>query len=312
MSETMRDGSAVPTSDPDSRHEPSGTRHRPVLHFLRHFAEMTVAMVLGMLLFGPVWEVIAAGLGRSAALGRPDVDALVMATNMTLGMSIWMRHRGHRWGPVAGMGAAMYVPFLLFLPAYWLGAVSGDVLLMAGHVLMLPAMLLAMLLRRTEYTRHHRTTGAATGSPGRDAAPSDAGTTGRTSRRIVAMLKHRWPTWLALVMTIDAWVDPVVLDPWTLLVLPIGYLVIGTVRRQLGNPWMLALQLGGLAGYLGLAVVAVNASDDVARYLVGAGWLAHSVWDLAHHRANKVVPRGYSEWCAVLDAVLGISMIFLL
>lgn len=176
----MRDTTAVQTSDPDrcAVHDPSGARRRPLRHFLRHFAEMTVAMLLGMLLLGPVWEVIAAGLGRSDAFGRHDVAALVMATDMTLAMSVWMRHRGHRWGPVAEMGAAMYVPFLLFLPAYWLGAVSGDVLLMAGHVLMLPAMLLAMLLRRNEYTRHqHRTTGtgAATGNPARDAGPSDAG-----------------------------------------------------------------------------------------------------------------------------------------
>lgn len=320
----MRPGTAAQTAGPDpgSGHDPghdpghdhglSGTRRRRVLHFLRHLAEMIGAMLLGMLLLGPVWEVIAAGLGRADAFGRPDVDALVMATNMTLGMSIWMRHRGHRWGPVAEMGAAMYVPFLLCLPAYWLGAVPGDVLLMAGHVLMVPAMVLAMLLRRNEYTRHHRTTGAAGGGPGRDAPPSDAGTIGRTSRRIVAVLKHRWPTWLALVITIDTWVDPIVLEPWTLLVLPIGYLVIGAVRRQLGDPLMLALQLGGLAGYLGLAVVAANASDDVTRYLVGAGWLAHAVWDLAHHRADRVVPRGYSEGCGVLDVVVGISMIFLL
>ncbi|MBE1490019.1 hypothetical protein [Plantactinospora soyae] len=308
MNDTTLPTTAVQAAGPD--HEPSGTRRRRLRHFLRHLAEMTVAMLLGMLLLGPVWEVIATGLGRADVLGRPDVDALVMATNMTLGMSIWMRHRGHRWGPVAQMGAAMYVPFLLFLPAYWLGAVSGEILLMAGHLLMLPAMVLAMLLRRDEYTRHH-TTAAATGTSEWDAASSGDGAVGRTARRIVAILKHRWPTWLALVVTIDNWIDPFVLGPWVMLVLPIGYLLIGAVRRQLGNPWMLALQLGGLVGYLGLAVAAANASDDLARYLIGAGWLAHSFWDLAHHRANRVVPRGFSEWCAVVDAVIGISIIFL-
>jgi hypothetical protein len=286
------------------------SRRHAARHFLRHFAEMTIAMVVGMLLLGPVWEVLATALGAATGLAlpevldRPDVGALVMAGNMTLGMAVWMRHRAHGWAAVAEMGAAMYLPFLLFLPPYWLGAVSGEFLMTAGHLLMLPAMLLAMVRRLDEYTGGHR--GAAPA-----AVPAAAVPGGGTARRVVEVLKRRWPTWLALMVTIDNWTDPLVLDAWVMLILPVGYLVIGTVRRQFGDRRILALQLAGLAGYLLLVAAALMVPDDLGRYLVGFGWLAHSVWDYAHHRVNRVVPRGFSEWCGVVDAVIGITILFL-
>ncbi|GAA3740106.1 hypothetical protein GCM10022225_24100 [Plantactinospora mayteni] len=165
MTSTIPDNTVRNTESAGTPHthlHSSGTpRRHAARHFLRHFAEMTIAMVVGMLLFGPVWEVLASGLGAATGLGlsdvlaRPDIGALVMATNMTVGMTIWMRHRAHGWAPVAEMGAAMYVPFLLFLPPYWAGAVSGEFVMMAGHVLMLPAMLLAMFRRLDEYTGGH-------------------------------------------------------------------------------------------------------------------------------------------------------------
>ena len=43
---------------------------------------------------------------------------------------------------------------MLFLPL-WLGLLSGDGLMLAGHVLMLPAMAVAMLHRREEYVGAH-------------------------------------------------------------------------------------------------------------------------------------------------------------
>ncbi|WP_234361564.1 hypothetical protein [Plantactinospora sp. BB1] len=304
---TVRNTESAGIPESHSRH--SGTpRHRPVRHFLRHFAEMVIAMVVGMLLFGPVWEVLATavdaatGLDLTRVLGRPDLGALVMATNMTLAMTIWMRHRGHGWAPVAEMGAAMYLPFLLFLPPYWLGAVSGEFLMAAGHVLMLPAMLLVMLRRVDEYSAAH----PAGGHPAPAVIASDSG-----AGRVVGLLKRRWPTWLALVVTIDNWTNPLVLDAWVMLILPLAYLGIGAVRREFGDRRILAVQLAGLAGYLLLIGAALMVPDDLGRYLVGFGWLAHGVWDYAHHRANRVVPRGFSEWCGVVDVVVGITIIFL-
>jgi hypothetical protein len=89
--------------------------------------------------------------GRSPALNHATVMALVMATDMSLGMGAWMRYRGHSWGPIAEMTAVMYLPFALFLLAVWGGAMSGAAMLGAGHLLMLPTMLGLMVWRREEY-----------------------------------------------------------------------------------------------------------------------------------------------------------------
>ena len=50
----------------------------------------------------------------------------------------------------------MYLPFVVLFPPLWLGFISPATMLTGGHLLMLPAMAAAMLLRRTEYTGHHQ------------------------------------------------------------------------------------------------------------------------------------------------------------
>ncbi|MFC3502239.1 hypothetical protein ACFOOK_14875 [Micromonospora krabiensis] len=265
---------------------PSAPPAGGVRHLLRHLAEMALAMVAGMLLLAPLWRIAGAPLGLTAVLARPDVAALVMATNMTVGMTVWMRHRRHSRAACAEMAAAMYVPFLLLLVPYRAGWLAADTLMLGGHLLMVPAMVLVAVRHR------HDPVGPA---PRR--------------HPLVAAVRHRWPAGLALLMTADNWVSPSVLSPWTLLVLPAGYLVIGAYRRRLGGPGVLARQLVGLAGWSGLALVAVLVGGQVAAWLVAVGWLAHAVWDVVHYRRDEVVPRGYAQWCAVLDAVLGVTIV---
>ncbi|MDG4810215.1 hypothetical protein O7634_25970 [Micromonospora sp. WMMD1120] len=252
---------------------------------LWHLGEMALAMVAGMLLLGPLCDTVGGALGLAAALARPDVAALVMATTMTVGMTVWMRYRAHRWRGVGEMAAAMYVPFLLLLVPYEVGLLDGDTLLLGGHLLMVPAMVLVAV-------RHRHETPAVV----------------RRHPAVVA-LARRWPTGLALLMTVDMWVDPRVLSPWTMLVLPAGYLLIGVVRRTLRGPGVLATQLVGLAVWVTVTVVAVATGGRVAAWLVAVGWLAHALWDLVHHRRNGVVPRAYAEWCGVLDLTLAGGMI---
>jgi hypothetical protein len=88
-----------------------------------------------------------------------------MAANMTIGMSVWMRHRGHGWAPIAEMGAAMFVPFLVVLGPLLAGALSAGALLGAMHASMLPAMWIEMLRRRDEYALDHRPHSAALSPP---------------------------------------------------------------------------------------------------------------------------------------------------
>jgi hypothetical protein len=49
------------------------------------------------------------------------------------------------------MGAAMYLPFLVLFVPLALGLIGEGALMLWGHVLMLPAMAAAMLLRPHEY-----------------------------------------------------------------------------------------------------------------------------------------------------------------
>ncbi|MEU8079909.1 hypothetical protein AB0B31_31225 [Catellatospora citrea] len=138
----------APGSTASAEHAPARSATRKNLRFALHFAEMAVAMVVGMVALGPLWSLAWPGLSD---LTVPNV--LVMATNMTIGMALWMRFRRHGWARIAEMSAAMYLPFLVLLVPYAFGAVSGEALMMGGHLLMLPAMLAAMLWRHHEY-RH--------------------------------------------------------------------------------------------------------------------------------------------------------------
>ena len=104
--------------------------------FWLHYGEMIAAMVVGMTVFYPLLTWALDRLGRGDLLDAAIPTALVMATSMTLGMSI----RRHSWRFILEMDAAMYLSFVVFFPAYWAGLLTGDGLLVVGHIVMLPAM----------------------------------------------------------------------------------------------------------------------------------------------------------------------------
>lgn len=107
-------------------------------NWLRHLAEMLVAMLAGMMLLGPVWHPLTHQ--------RPTVATLVMALDMAVGMAVWMAVRGHGRRMIGEMTAAMVAPFALLAP--W---IDGAALSAAGHVLMLVAMVALMLVRWEHY-----------------------------------------------------------------------------------------------------------------------------------------------------------------
>lgn len=155
MNNTELHASTTGTSTSTSTSASSASRGRRVWLFTRHYLEMVVAMILGMVLLGPVWNWLTGTAGVSAVFDRPDVASLVMATNMTVAMGAWMKFRGHSWAPIIEMGAAMYLPFIVLFVPLWMGLIDGHTVMAAGHLLMLPAMALAMLLRLDEYTQDH-------------------------------------------------------------------------------------------------------------------------------------------------------------
>ena len=123
--------------------------------FARHFIEMVAAMAVGMLVLHPVWMFVLDAVGAAGLMHNPYTGALIMATNMTVAMVVWMRYRGHGWAATNEMALAMYLPFFVLFPPLWLGFITPATMLTGGHLLMLPAMAGAMLLRRNEYTGHH-------------------------------------------------------------------------------------------------------------------------------------------------------------
>ncbi len=136
-------------------HEPSRRTERRNL--VRHFVEMVLAMLAGMAVLGMVAGLICAALGHSGFLSEhAGLRAWVMALNVTIGMAVWMRYRGHGWGAITEKGGAMFVPVAVLSVPYWAGAISAAALLVGMHVLMLPAMVVAMLHRRDEYVQDHR------------------------------------------------------------------------------------------------------------------------------------------------------------
>jgi flagellar biosynthetic protein FliP len=133
------------------------TRRHDRLNLVRHFFEMVLAMFVGMAVLGMLVKLVCVALGQpSFFLDHAGLRAPLMAMNMTIGMALWMRHRGHRWVPIGEMSAAMFVPVAVLIGPFWAGVLSGDGLLAYMHVLMLPAMVVAMLHRRDEYALDHR------------------------------------------------------------------------------------------------------------------------------------------------------------
>ncbi|MBM7785006.1 DJ-1/PfpI family protein [Tenggerimyces flavus] len=115
--------------------------------FTGHYLEMVVSMLAGMMLLDPVWTAVFRGLSENVV-----ASTLVMAANMTIGMGLWMWLRGHGWRMIGEMSVAMVAPFVLLLVPTLLGLLTGNELMMIGHVAMFVTMLIPMLARRHHYS----------------------------------------------------------------------------------------------------------------------------------------------------------------
>jgi hypothetical protein len=101
------------------------TLRRPSLRrFVRHYLEIVVAAVAGMVVLGPAESMLLNPIGWAELLAHPETSTLVMATNMTVAMAAWMRLRRHGWAAIGEMAVAMYAPVHGAVPA----AVAGRAL----------------------------------------------------------------------------------------------------------------------------------------------------------------------------------------
>jgi flagellar biosynthetic protein FliP len=127
----------------------------PTWNFIQHLLEMSIAMVVGMFALGLPLQALFDAVGWSFMNDYTVPMTLVMATTMSIGMAVWMRIRGCGWPAIFEMSLAMYVPFVAMYPFYWAGLVSEMAIMIVGHSLMVPAMVVAMLFRLDEYTSAH-------------------------------------------------------------------------------------------------------------------------------------------------------------
>ncbi|GAA1008206.1 hypothetical protein Aple_070880 [Acrocarpospora pleiomorpha] len=121
------------------------------LRFTLHYVEMIIAMFVGMFALGFLQSAVGLGISH---MEYPDLGYLVMAFNMSVGMAVWMRFRGHAWRPTLEMCAVMFAPAVPLFPLLWLDVIDGGTLMMVAHIAMFPLMLGVMLLRRAEYAHH--------------------------------------------------------------------------------------------------------------------------------------------------------------
>ncbi|HET6505359.1 MAG TPA: hypothetical protein VFG42_01105 [Baekduia sp.] len=138
------------------------TGHRSARRFVRHYLEMVVVMFAGMLVLGVPLEGVLRLLGTSSGAiedSAPAAMLLQMAITMTVPMVAWMRRHGHAWRPCNEMAASMVLPALAAMALMGAGAIGFGTAMVLEHAVMLPAMLVAMLLRVDEYAcdhAHHR------------------------------------------------------------------------------------------------------------------------------------------------------------
>ena len=150
------------------------TSERSARQFARHYLEMVIAMLAGMVALGVPAAAVLGLFGITTAELHENAPALAllgMAVTMTVPMVAWMRHRGHGWRASNEMAASMFIPTLAVI-----GLLAGGVVTDFGaamgleHLTMLPAMLVAMLLRLDEYAGRHQHGRVAEGVPVRQEA----------------------------------------------------------------------------------------------------------------------------------------------
>lgn len=123
--------------------------------FARHFGEMVLAMLLGMVVLGGSAELVFALSGTSLSDQSGGFQVMLMGLNMTVPMVLWMSHRGHAAARNVEMALSMIVPSVIAAALAWGGALESGAALGVQHVVMIPAMLGVMLWRYDEYSHPH-------------------------------------------------------------------------------------------------------------------------------------------------------------
>ena len=140
-------------------------------------------------------------------------------------------------------------------------------------------------------------------------------------RRWTDVMQHFWPALVGLAGGALVVIEPteggglaleleagVSISVLTLAIAAV-YLPIGAVRRELGGRGVLAFETMGVLFFGAFALAALLVDPPLAHYLLAAALLGHAAWDVAHHRAEMVVPWWYAAFCVVLDVILAVGLL---
>jgi hypothetical protein len=147
-----------------------------------YFAEMFVAMLLGMMVFVPIRLALSAQ-GYTALLDGGSIDFQAwMAGFMVAPMVALLRIRGCSWRDGAEMSAAMLFPIAAVFALRGLGlADTLPWLANSEHTAMLVGMLVFMLYRREHYTSGYSFAGWPAAAPRQRRSGAQLAETGQPS-----------------------------------------------------------------------------------------------------------------------------------
>ena len=123
--------------------------------FARHFGEMVLAMVLGMVVLGGLGELAFAAAGSGLTDQSAAFQVTFMGLSMTVPMVAWMAYRGHTAAQNAEMAGSMMVPTMIAATLALAGTLESAAALELQHIVMIPAMLGVMLWRYEDYSHSH-------------------------------------------------------------------------------------------------------------------------------------------------------------
>lgn len=80
-------------------------------------------------------------------------------------------------------------------------------------------------------------------------------------------------------------------------------------RRRFTDVGTFSVQTAGMVGFGAVTLLCAAVQPRLGAALAGVGFLAHGIWDAYHFKADKVVNRPWSEFCAVIDLPTGVALI---
>ena len=120
--------------------------------------------------------------------------------------------------------------------------------------------------------------------------------------------RPRW-TWPAVVVLFAAVIGLRALRIDVVAVMVVAVLVLAVAVLVTRLHGLRMLQVPVALALAGTGVLAFQVPPDIATVVVAVGLIAHAAWDVVLWRADAVVARTFTEWCAVYDVVLGVGLL---